>query len=66
MMQAKRKLTPIELRLAAVRDAMCERYICHASRQVKRLAQPLADSAGTDIRETFKRLADQPQIVVAK
>lgn len=59
-------MTPIEQRLKSVRDAMGDKYICHKSRQVKRLAQPLADSAGTDIRETFRKLADQPQIVVAK
>lgn len=59
-------MTPIEQRLKAVRESMGDRYICHRSRQVKRLSQPLADSAGTDIRETFRRVAETQMIVVAK
>jgi len=58
-------MTPIELKLQRCREEMGSRYICHVSRQVKRLAQPLADSAGTDIRETFRRLAQEPVIVLA-
>jgi hypothetical protein len=59
-------MTAIELKLQRCREDMGSRYLCHPSRQVKRLAQPLADSAGTDIRETFRRLAQEPVIFLTE
>ena len=39
-------------------------YCCHPSKQVKRLEQPLTDSAGTNVAETFRRvIAEREQSV---
>ena len=55
-------MSPVELKLQRVKEAMGDKYCCHPSRQVKRRAEPLVESSGTDIRRTFERA--KPVIVV--
>lgn len=53
---------------------MGDKWVCHPKNHVKRLDQPLTDSAGTNIAATFERIkaerAQQPtnvrKIVVAR
>jgi len=45
-----------------IRD-MGAKYACHPSNHVQRLAQPLTDSAGTDVAATFKRIQAEREAV---
>lgn len=50
------------MKISTVIKRMGDKYLCHPSRQVKRLDVPLTDSVGTDIRRTFERvLAEKKQ-----
>ncbi len=52
-------MTTHDLKVQRIIEQMGERYCCHKSRQVKRLAEPLSDSRGVDVRKTFMKATEK-------